>query len=103
LHTQPTRTLKPSPSQLFRDYRVNLLNARGDDGFTALICAAKAREVAAAEALLECAKVLPARLALEFLKMQDTDELLDARGHAVRTHTPRFIFDTLKLRAHQIP
>lgn len=55
--------------RLFRDYRVNLLNQRPTSGETALIAAAEASEVEATKALLECAKVLPVRLAYEHLKV----------------------------------
>ena len=45
--------------KLFRDYRVNVLLARTEDGNTALICAAEARELGATKALLECGRLLP--------------------------------------------
>jgi hypothetical protein len=45
--------------KLYRDYRVNLMQRRPDDGATALIAAAEAREVKCVEALLQCAVLLP--------------------------------------------
>jgi len=77
--------------KLFRDYRVNLLQRRTDDGATALIAAAEAREVRSVEALLTCAKLLPVRLAFEHLHIADTDDGLTARQHAVKSGSSEIV------------
>jgi hypothetical protein len=71
-------------TKLFRDYRANLLEKRADDGYTALIAAAEAREIGSVRALLKCAEVLPVRLAHDHLKGRDQGLGLDARAHAVK-------------------
>ena len=50
--------------KLYRDYRVNLMQRRPEDGATALIAAAEAREIRSVEAILQCATLLPVRLCL---------------------------------------
>lgn len=70
--------------KLYRDYRANLLAQRPHDGAHALIAAAENRQVKSVEALLECARLMPVRLAYDMLKQRDTDDNLDAREHAVK-------------------
>lgn len=87
--------------KLFRDYRVNLLNTRPASGETALIAAAQASEVGAAKALLECAKLLPVRLAYDHLKAVDKNDEFDARAHAVKVGCPGIV-EALDAAEHQI-
>jgi hypothetical protein len=70
--------------KLFRDYRVNIVASRETDGYTALVAAAEAGELACVVALLECARILPVRVAHDHIKHRIKSKALDARAIAVK-------------------